>query len=348
MINHIIDRYKRLRSMRQLQEVCTGGYAFVGIGSHSVDNLYPVLDYLGVQLKHICCRSEGKLQLIEQKRHTHATTSLSDVLNDDGVAGVLVAAGPKANFSISKDVIASGKSLFVEKPPCLTLDELNELITLKARQPHTMVAVGLQKRYAPATQMLKQRLRKAQQVSYNLKYLTGLYPEGDALTDLFIHPLDLVCHLFGNATVRNIECVGNATNGLTLMVVLKHGAATGMLELSTAYSWATACEQLTVNTRNGIYEMSQMECLDFCPKNGSLCGVPLEKVLPRRQATISLLARNNFAPVQANNQIYTQGFYAEIKAFTNAVEGHKNGICSSLESLVPTYELLEAIKRQME
>ncbi len=348
MINQIIDRYKRLRSVRQLQEACTGGYAFVGIGAHSTDNLYPVLDYLGVRLKHICCRSERKLRLIEQKRHTHATTSLSDIINDAEVAAVLVAAGPKANFGISKEVIASGKSLFVEKPPCLTLDELKELIALKARQPHTAVAVGLQKRYAPATQMLKRRLRKAGQVSYNLKYLTGLYPEGDALTDLFIHPLDLVCHLFGKATVCGIERVGNAARGMTLMVVLKHEAATGMLELSTAYNWAAAREQMTVNTRDGIYEMSQMERLDFCPKSGSLCGVPLEKVLPRQQTTISLLARNNFAPVCANNQIYTQGFYGEIKAFTDAVEGRKADIRSSLASLVPTYELLESIRRQME
>lgn len=348
MINNIIERYKRLRSMHQLQEACTGNYAFVGIGGHSVDNLYPVLDYLGVRLKHICCKSEEKLPLIEQKRRTHATTSLSDIINDNEVAAVLVAAGPKANFGISKGVIASGKSLFVEKPPCLTLDELKELIALKARHPHTTVAVGLQKRYAPATQMLQMRLRKAGHVSYCLKYLTGLYPEGDALTDLFIHPLDLVCHLFGKATVCGFEHVGNASNGITLMVMLRHGAATGMLELSTAYSWAAACEQMTVNTRNGIYEMSQMERLDFCPKTGSLCGVPLEKVLPRKHATISLLARNNFAPVRANNQIYTQGFYGEIKAFTDAVEGRKADISSSLESLMPTYELLESIRRQME
>lgn len=348
MISNIIERYKRLRSMRQLQEVCTGNYAFVGIGSHSVDNLYPVLDYLGVRLKHICCKSAEKVPLIEQKRRVHATISLSEVLSDDEVRGVFVAAGPKAHFAISKAVIASGKSLFVEKPPCLTLDELNELMALQASQPHSVVAVGLQKRYAPATQMLKRRLRKAGHMSYNLKYLTGLYPEGDALTDLFIHPLDMVCHLFGPATVSGFEQTGNAAKGMTLMIVLKHGSATGMLELSTAYSWASATEQMTINTKDGVYELSQMEDLCYSPKAGTLCGVPLEKVLGGRQSTVVLLSRNNFVPVRANNQIYTQGYYNEIKAFTDAVEGRKARILSSFESLQPTYGLLEDVRRQMQ
>lgn len=144
-----------------------------------------------------------------------------------------------------------------------------------------------------------------------------------------------------------LEQVGNAAYGMTLMIVLKHESATRVLELSTAYSWATATEQMTINTREGTYEMSQMERLDFCPKMGSLCGVPLEKVLHRRQATISLLARNKFAPIRANNQIYTQGFYGDIKAFTDAVEGRNANISSSLESLVPTYELLECIRRKI-
>lgn len=39
-------------------------------------------------------------------------------------------------------------------------------------------------------------------MSYNLKYLTGSYPEGDAMLDLFVHPLDYVTFLFGKAEVK--------------------------------------------------------------------------------------------------------------------------------------------------
>lgn len=53
-IKNIIERYKRVRSMRQLKQKYGGNYAFVGIGNHSTNNLYPVLNYLHVPLKYIC------------------------------------------------------------------------------------------------------------------------------------------------------------------------------------------------------------------------------------------------------------------------------------------------------
>ena len=73
-------------------------------------------------------------------------------------------------------------------------------------------------------------------VTYNKKYLTGAYPEGNALLDLFIHPLDCVTFLFGKADVKCAESV----NDHTIMLILKHKHATGIIELSTAYSWSTA------------------------------------------------------------------------------------------------------------
>ncbi len=64
-IKNIIECYKRIRSMRQLKQIYGGNYAFVGIGNHSTNNLYPVLNYLHVPLKYICCKSEDKLQTHE-------------------------------------------------------------------------------------------------------------------------------------------------------------------------------------------------------------------------------------------------------------------------------------------
>ena len=53
------------------------------------------------------------------------TTSIKDILNDETVAGVFVSATPASHFEIASEVIKSGKSLFIEKPPCMCLKELN-------------------------------------------------------------------------------------------------------------------------------------------------------------------------------------------------------------------------------
>ena len=134
-IEHLIARYKHLRSVRQLSQSYKGKYAFVGIGNHSTNNLYPVLDYLHVGLKYICCKSPDKLPLIEAAYpNVCATTSLERILSDDEVKGVLVSVSPQAHFHIASQVISSDKALFVEKPPCQTQEELMRLLSMGDRK----------------------------------------------------------------------------------------------------------------------------------------------------------------------------------------------------------------------
>ncbi|MDE6249908.1 MAG: hypothetical protein K2M29_09400 [Paramuribaculum sp.] len=77
----------------------------------------------------------------------------------------------------------------------------------------------------------------------------------------------------------------------------------------------------------------------------SIAGIPLEK-LGFFTATEQVLAeRNNFNPLLTNNQLYTQGFLAEIKAFADMVE-HSGENLSPLSSMLSTYKLLTSLKSQ--
>ena len=102
MIHAFINRYKRMRTERFLRKTYQYQYAFVGMGQHSLTNLYPVLHYLGVPLKYICITSESKARLIEQKfPDVKATYSLNEILNEDAIKGIFVSASPTAHFSIA-------------------------------------------------------------------------------------------------------------------------------------------------------------------------------------------------------------------------------------------------------
>ena len=93
MIQELISRYKRMRTEHYLCQTFQHAYAFIGMGQHSLTNLYPVLHYLGVPLKYICVTSERKAKLIEKKfMGVKATTSLDEILKDENVKGVFVAA----------------------------------------------------------------------------------------------------------------------------------------------------------------------------------------------------------------------------------------------------------------
>ena len=340
MIRQFINRYKRLRTEHFLAQTYQYSYAFVGMGQHSLTNLYPVLHYLGVPLKYICVTSERKVRQIEQKYRVKATTSLDILLNDDEVKGMFVSASPSAHFSIASQILKSGKSLFIEKPPCQSLAELDALIALQRLHASPTAMVGLQQRHGPAVQLLRERLNKEHLVSYDLQYLTGAYPEGDALLDLHIHPLDLVVHLFGRPEI--LTCHRVAPSSYLLM--LRHPKIAGTLELSTAYSWTAAEETLKVCTNSGIYHLSQMEELSYEPIPSTIFGLPSEKIRPGKKSIECLYTRNNFTPVLPNNQIHSQGYFNEIQAFVDAVEGHRNNVVSSIETIRDTYMLIETIK----
>ena len=340
MIQKLINRYRRMRTERFLCQAYHFQYAFVGMGQHSLTNLYPVLHYLGVPLKYICVTSERKALLIGRKYPgVNTTTSFDEILNDDAVKGIFVSASPSAHFSLASQVLCSGKSLFIEKPPCRTLEELDTLIDLQQLYGSPIAMVGLQKRYAPAVQLLKKRLLKAHLVSYQLHYLTGAYPEGDALLNLYIHPIDLVCFLFGKPDTL---CCRQVAKG-SYLVMLQHPHIVGTLELSTAYTWTTAEESLKVCTSKGIYRLSQMEELTFEPQPSYILGFPYEKVCSSNRIIDHLYSRNNFTPTLFNNQIHSQGYFNELQTFVGVVERSQNTVVSDMQSLRMVYETIAKI-----
>lgn len=348
-LDNIIDRYKRMRSMRELRRTYTQQYALVGLGNHCANNLLPVIQYLQLPLKYICCTSEKKAELISQKyKGVKGTTSLQDILLDDTVSGVFVAAHPHSHFQIATEVIKAGKSLFIEKPPCENergLKALTDTIKLYGSQH---IVVGLQRRFAPATQILKKRLKGDGKRHYHYRYLTGLYPEGDTLLDLFIHPLDYVIFLFGEAKIKSLDIIRSRDGAQTLFLILEHQDIVGMLELSTDYSWQEAQEQLNISTDKGLYVLNKMEQLDFTPRRSTVLGMPLEKVFPNNVTTICLYGRNNFVPTIGNNQIVSQGFFSEIKTFANMVENmYDTNHDLGLESVRHVYSLITEIRNNI-
>lgn len=342
MIQTLINRYKRMRTERFLRQTYQYSYAFVGMGQHSLTNLYPVLHYLGVPLKYICVTSERKVRLIERKfPGVKATTSLDEFLNDEAIKGVFVSASPSAHFSLASQVLRSGKSLFIEKPPCRTLRELDTLIDLQRLYGSPVAMIGLQKRFAPAVQLLKKRLNKERLINYDLHYITGAYPEGDALLDLFIHPLDLICHLFGQPEILVCQHLSDGS----YLLMLRHPQIVGTLELSTSYSWSAAEESLKVCTRSGLYRLTKMEELIFTPLPSTIANIPIEKLRPHDKSVEYLYQCNSFTPILANNPIYSQGYFNELAVFVDSVE-HDNGYtASSLETIKDTYRLMDRLEK---
>ena len=337
-LQKLIDLYKNQRKQNYLNRPSSykNKYAFVGIGNHSIANLYPILDYFAVPLKYIVTSRIQNAQKIALKyKNCSGIDNISLLGTDNETKGVFVCTNPNAHFSIVKQLLENNKNVFVEKPPCKNLTELKELIQLANNK---IVLVGVQKRYSKINSILKRKAKEV--VSYNYKYLTGAYPEGNELLDIFIHPLDNCIFLFGEVQKMQFKKVKNEA-AVTYFVTLEHRSGTvGMVELSTAYSWSMPKDELTINTNKGVFEANYPNLLTHYNKPKSFLNIPIEKVMVQHPEQTILYQNNGFVPISEYNSLSSQGYFSEIETFINLCEDKNDKNLSSLESLLPTYELL--------
>ncbi len=343
-MNQLIETYKRWRKNNYLKSISSykHRYAFVGIGNHSLSNLYPCIMHQGIPLSYIYTRhTEEAAMLAGNFKDCKAASSLEEVLNDKTVQGIYISASPNAHYDLVKKSLAAGKFVFVEKPPCLTLSELNDLI---AADKNNRCVVGLQKRFSAIHEILKkQTANKA--LTYSYKYATGAYPEGNAVLDLFIHPLDNVFQLFGEAKAKNIF-VKKGSNGSTCFLHLEHaGGVSGSLELSTLYSWQYAPDEMTLVTDSEVYEVKFPQKLEAIEKGKSFLGIPLNKILKSPLQKRVLYDNTGFVPVREYNTLFEQGYYNEIMHLADLCEGRKTENRATLKSLKGIYALMEQINK---
>lgn len=341
-MNGLIERYKKIRKKGMLEKKFKGKYAFVGIGNHSINNLYPVLSYLNVDLKYIVVKSEDTQKLVEENfANVKATSNLDEVLKDNEIKGVFVSANPNAHFGLAKQILAANKNLFIEKPPCNSVEELNQLITIEAKS--TGIALtGLQRRYSPLYSILASKSKEANY--YTLKYKTGGYPEGDELLDLFIHPLDAMYFLFGEGKIENVKVVKGKGTIVYLAQIQHQNGVIGTLEFSTDYSWTEAQDILTINTPKGEYITENTSKLVFQTKPKVMMNIPLEKVKTFIPQTTTLYQQNSFLPVKEHNQLYSAGYFNELETFLQLCEGGNAKNNSSFKELNPTYQAIESLR----
>lgn len=342
----LINKYKRIRKNKLIKSCYTQNYAFVGIGNHSLNNLYPVIDYLKAELKYIVVKSKETADTInESYKNVKGTTDFDKVLNDNSIKGIFISASPDAHFNLVKKALEADKHVFVEKPPCMDKKELEELEKADKKSKGELFT-GLQKRYAPVYSILKKKIKTSKPIYYNLNYFAGNYPEGDALIDLFIHPIDIANFLFGDAKIEYLKKITNNKGVETILLEINHeNNVHGRLELSTDFWWARSTENITVNTVKNVLYTEGINTLKYIDKPKSIMNVPLEKVKAPSISDTYLYQKNNFLPVREHNDLYAAGYFGEIQAFLNLCEsGGEN--TNNITSLKNTYDIIEKIKSE--
>ena len=340
-MNNVFDFIKRIRKQKHIDRNYAHRYAFVGIGNHSINNLYPVLSYLNVPLKYIVVKSRQTAEVVNKNYGAIiGTVDYETVLNDPEIGGVFICAAPQHHFSLVKSALLKHKNVFVEKPPCMSTSELEQLTEIRAKSDRICL-IGFQKRYSRCAAILKKRLPVEKIISYNYRFLTGAYPEGDVYRDLFVHPIDLATYLFGEPELISTAKTEQSKGQTTLFLQLRHKNVVGNIEISSQYAWNQATEDICINTVSGVYRMENFQSLVYKPKPKTLFSIPTEKIRPQFLEQQHLYNTNDFLPVFQNNTLVSHGYFDEIKTFVDLCENRKTKNLSTLEMIKPVFEIIE-------
>lgn len=135
------------------------GIGLIGAGNFAAGVLLPQLKKLGVDLRGVVTASGLTARDVAEKYgFEYMTGSAEELLSDSEIDAVLIATRHDEHARLAAAALRAGKAVFVEKP--LALDEESLADVLDAARGGGPLLVGFNRRFAPATVFLRERLER--------------------------------------------------------------------------------------------------------------------------------------------------------------------------------------------
>jgi predicted dehydrogenase/NADPH:quinone reductase-like Zn-dependent oxidoreductase len=141
-----------------------------------------------------------------------AETDAGEAFRQGGSGAVVISTRHHLHAPLVLEAIKAGRQAFVEKPICLTRDELRQIDAAYAKG-NSSIQVGFNRRFAPASQEIKQLLAGAPgplSVTYRVMagkldpshWYANLAESGGRVLGETCHMLDYLCFLFDSEPVQ--------------------------------------------------------------------------------------------------------------------------------------------------
>ena len=103
--------------------------AMIGAGNFAKMTMGPVLAKTSARLKYVSARTNGAAaaHIAQKYGFENATTDLEMIWEDEDINTVFITTGHNSHAALVCRALEAGKHVFVEKPLCLTVDELKKI-----------------------------------------------------------------------------------------------------------------------------------------------------------------------------------------------------------------------------
>jgi UDP-2-acetamido-3-amino-2,3-dideoxy-glucuronate N-acetyltransferase len=214
--------------------------AVVGIGYWG-KNLVRNFASLG-SLSVLCDLDEKNLN--ENKKtfpRLKTTTSLPDILSDEGIDAVVIATPAEMHYQMVRDCLLADKHVFVEKPLALNVDQGAELVNLSDERKRILM-VGHLLHYHPAIIKLKElveggELGKIQYIYSNRLNLGKIRREENILWSFAPHDISVILSLTGEMPESASSLGGNYLHEKIADVTLSHLSFPSGIKAHIFVSW---------------------------------------------------------------------------------------------------------------
>ena len=210
--------------------------AFIGSGNYAGAVLIPAFKAAGASLFSVVSNTGVSAVHVARKHgFDEALTDSSVAFNDASVDAVVITTRHDSHARLAVQALESGKHVFVEKPLCLTLDELADIESAYARAESRgqspVLIVGFNRRFAPQVQKIKGLLAEVSAPkSFVMTVNAGAIPAehwtqdpaagGGRIVGEACHFVDLLRFLAGSAIVSQRRTSMNSSTGDTLSLQL--------------------------------------------------------------------------------------------------------------------------------
>jgi predicted dehydrogenase len=274
-------RTVRLAKLGALSTVNAAGklsVSFLGSGNYSTAVLIPAFKEAGAQLRSVASISGVSGVHAGRKFGFEETTTDSYSLFEDADTNALVIStrhDSHARFVLQ--ALQAGKHVFVEKPLCLTLDELNEIevayAAMQSNSKHPLMMVGFNRRFAPQIQKMKTLLQGViGPKSFVMTVNAGAIPADHWTQDLEVgggriigeacHFIDLLRFMAG-VPIVSYQCMSmdaHTQDTVTLQLVFVDGSI-GTVHYFANGSKSFPKERLEVFAAGGVLQLDNYRCL---------------------------------------------------------------------------------------
>jgi len=137
--------------------------SFVGAGNYASSVLIPAFKSAGARLRTVASNS-GVTGLHAGRKFgfEQTTTDTQSVFDDQNCDTVVISTRHDSHARLVVDALEAGKNVFVEKPLCLTIPDLEKIVSLytelSAAQPSPSLMIGFNRRFAPHIRKVKSLL----------------------------------------------------------------------------------------------------------------------------------------------------------------------------------------------